>query len=325
MKKTVISFISIVLAITIFVSMGIDVSAMTDETPFKMPTHLHIGDCSTVCEIEKNGTVVTTYKTICNCGYEMGDFNMCEPVCDHNFETSYRGKTFESDVCGLCGYLRLHKSTETMLFVTRKNKVDSHSQPYEASEVQSTYNEEGTSVSIIGRVRNKYNNLWLLLSDGSYVWADNLAFDLDSTMAYSGQYIRSTIMRSDKNQTESFISAMISSFKSGGKFDFKKTNMLGANTYNYYILVGGEVQKERLTGEDIGNINYGFVAAAFGLGRDNAIKLGGLGAMITAKDIGKLISNGTKCVVDDIYACDDENDITAVKRGWNYYKTGKWT
>ena len=323
--KKLIRLLCMLVVVLLFCSTIPMANAAAIQDPFEMPDHIHIGGCERICEESERNKYTTTFSLQCGCGLEMGTINTCEPVCNHDFEAKHKGKTFESDVCKYCGYLRLHMAMNTMPFVTRKEDVAAHSEPYEAAEVVNTISEAGTQIEVAGRVRNKYNNLWLLLTDGSYIWAGNTAFDFDSALDYTLWYTLSANGAGEDFTVIDWFASMYSGFKTGGELDYKQSDLLGLNTYDYYVLLDGEIQNERLTGEMIGNINYGYAMAAAGFSKPDTMQIGGLGGTLSSNVFEFFTSSDVKmCIYGFVPACDDLDDLIAVGRGWNYYNTARW-
>lgn len=71
-----------------------------------------------------------------------------------------------------------------------------------------------------------------------------------------------------------------------------------------------------MTAEEIGNIHYGFLGRSIGIDSETLLYAGGIVNIITSKS---LIKNINACI--NSY-CDDENDITNVQRGIDYYNSG---
>lgn len=322
MKRLIIRSLCIYMAIIGLVGVCSPASASSFNQTFVPNTHLHHGVCQVICSDTATGRSLT-YRTICDCGVDMGSFNMCEAICNHNFERTYKGNKFESDECSICGFLRIHSAPEAMLFLVRKASVNIRSKPYESADAVRVANE-GERINVIGRVRNKYNNLWLMLDDGTYVWAENVAFDLDSTLVYACGTVGILGDWNNGDPSASWLSNYFTSFMTGGRFDFKHINMLGVNSFDYFVYANGKVQEERMTGEMIGNFVYGFTSAFSGMSTDITIQLGGLGGMLTSKGILSNLSAIAQCATGNLATCDAPNDINEVLRGWDYFQSGKW-
>lgn len=325
MRRFFNNWMCLVLIMVLMLSHTLTASAAEVTNPFELPDHIHIGGCEFICEESERNEHSTTLSIECGCGESLGSLNMCEEVqCNHNFETTYKGKTFESDVCNLCGFLRLHVAPSTMPFVTRKENVATHTEPYEDAPIIETIPNIETSLSVVARVRNVYNNVWLMLSDGSYVWAGNTAFDFDTALSYTLWYTFSAGGAEEEFTVIDWFGSMAIGFMPGGTFDYKLTNMLGSNTYKYYVLLNGEFQTERFTGETIGNINYGYAMAAAGFSKTQAAQVGNLGVTIASHPFELLSLENNLCYIGFTPMCDDANDLIALNRGWNYYNTGRW-
>lgn len=320
MKKKLYRVFSALMMLVLFLPIIPHARAAEFENPFEIPGHVHIGGCEFICNESEKNNASTTLSIRCQCGEDIAELNMCPATCAHNFETSYKEKTFESDVCNICGYLRLHISPVTMPFVTRKKCVESHTQPYEDSPIVNTYDGVGTNLSVVARIRNIYNNLWLELADGSFVWAGNTAFDFDTALDYTQYYTWTAGGSEDDFTVIDWFGSMVVGFKSGGTFDYKINNMLGASSYKYYVLLDGEIQEERFTGETIGNINYGYAMASAGISKPDSFKFGKIGA----EPLSLFTIDGAMCFDGFLPLCDDANDLAAITRGWNYFNNGSW-
>ena len=104
-------------------------------------------------------------------------------------------------------------------------------------------------------------------------------------------------------------------FNTGKDGDLKQDGLLG-NKQMYKVFVESKTVTEQYRGSDIGNSLYGYVLASQGYSLKMTIQLGGI-AVRDAKSIGA-------CLIDESF-CDDAEDIVSITRGYNYYKTGKWT
>ena len=200
---------------------------------------------------------------------------------DHDYDTSYDGKEFVSDICQICGYMRVHKTPYALPFITRANNVVARKAPRKASKVVKTYADFGTELRVVGRIRNEYNNLWLLLSDGTYIFADNTAFSFDSIAKeavssvnlFAGPNSLCYVTYSPKygltaQCTPSVLGiygSMFVHFMPGGTFDLKRSDILGSNTYDYYVYADGGIIDKRYTGEELGNILYGYACKNEGI------------------------------------------------------------
>lgn len=247
---------------------------------------------------------------------------------EHNYSRTYDDKTFESDICNQCGFVRVHYTPYALPFVTRNEGIVAREAPRQAANVVKSYDSAGTGIQVVGRVRNEYNNLWLLLSDGSYTFADNAAFDFDAMARYAASSVNALagpracymtyspwegLKASCTPSTIGIYGSMFSHFQPGGAFDLKQPDKLGLNTYDYYVYANGGLQDERYTGEKLGNILYGYMARKVGISERNAIRYAGLADRPQFGDTLACFFLG------DLSRCDDEEDIDMIKLGWNRF------
>lgn len=247
--------------------------------------------------------------------------------CEHNYDWG-----FESDICTKCGAIRPGIDAPCELpFITREDTVVARKEPRQSSDVVNTY-ELGTRIKVIARLRNEHNNMWLKLSDGSYMFSDRAAFDYDSMASFAldnvyltaGMLCPPDISSSNGDVIDAGFAScepgikgsMLLHFREDGRYDLKQRDMLGCDSYDYYVYAKGEFQDERYTGEDLGNILYGYVCRDVGISLNDAIYYAGLAA-----DSG--LSDAAACLfLYDLSRCDDENDTEMVKFGWNDFNSG---
>lgn len=233
----------------------------------------------------------------------------------------YKGKTYVvflenleiSNDCG-CEFYEILKTSYKLPFVTRLDDIPVWSSPTKDSTKVRSISKKGTTVYVIGRVRNYYDNLWMQLDDGKFIFVDNLAFSLDEQLMTAAQQV---LAISDYAPFEFY-----NNVKPGGIWDFKQDNLLGANTNEYYIKVKGKIVEERLTGEEIGNIFYGFIGRTAGFSEDILLKASG------GVNIYKEYKN-SKLTMDDLKKCfgsycDNPEDISYVLRGIKLFDVGQW-
>ena len=246
--------------------------------------------------------------------------------CEHNFD---RG--FISDICTKCGAIRSDIDVPYELpFITREDSVVARKEPRQSSDVVNTY-ELGTRIKVVARIRNEHNNMWLKLSDGSYMYSERAAFDYDSMASFALDSVRYTasvacppnISFSNGFYLESspcqpgIMGAMLFYFREDGPFDLKQREILGLDSHDYYIYAKGEFQDERYTGEELGNILYGYVCRNVEIPLNSAIKYAGL-----AQEGSSPFDTAACFFLNDLSRCDDENDIDMIKFGWNDFNSG---
>ena len=174
------------------------------------------------------------------------------------------------DECVKCGDLRVWstKSKRQLLFVARYNGNDaprSHKEGRGSSKTVNWY-KAGDRLYVVGRTRNKHGNLWLKLSDGSFIWSEYAAFDFDATVNEANGLVRSLIF------SKEWYLYMGLAFRPDGPYDLKVINLLGNRYKEYYVYSNGIIQDRKMSGEELGNILYGCVFARSGKGLDEAIR-----------------------------------------------------
>ncbi len=248
--------------------------------------------------------------------------------CEHNYDWGFESGN-ESDICTKCGAIRPGIDAPYELpFITREDTVVARKEPRQSSDVVNTY-ELGTRIKVVARLRNEYDNMWLKLSDGSYMFSDRAAFDYDSmaSSALNNVYLTADKMcLNDYLWTASglesppclsgILESMLIYFREDGPCDLKRRDILGLNSYDYYVYAKGEFQDERYTGHALGNILYGYVCRDVGISLNDAIKCAGL-----AEGLGP--SDAAVCLfLNDLSRCDDEDDIEMITFGWNNFNYG---
>lgn len=255
----------------------------------------------------------------------MGPTTVYAEECKHNYD---RG--FKSDICTECGAIRPGIDAPYELpFITREDTVVARKEPRQSSDVVNTY-ELGTRIKVVARIRNEHNNMWLKLSDGSYMFSDRTAFDYDSMASFALENVNYTASAiclpnisfwylrglEPSDCLAGKLDSMLIYFRENGPYDLKQRNKLGSNSYDYYVYANGEFQDERYTGEDIGNILYGYVCRDVGISLNNAIYFAGLAE-------GSSLPDTAACLfLYDLPRCDEENDIAMITFGWNGFTYG---
>lgn len=251
-----------------------------------------------------------------------------EPThCEHNYDRD----TFISDICTKCGQIRPDiEAPYELPFITCEDTVVAREEPRQDSNVFKRYTELGTKIWVVARVRNEHNNVWLKLSDGSYMFADRAAFDFDSMLSYALNTIDQFSIGSTCHLTYSFqqglgvqctpvlkntLIAMLVHFKPDSTFDLKKREILGVDTWDYYVYANGTFLDETYTGEDLGNILYGYTCRSVGISLDDAIRYGGV-----TESSG--LDDTVACFfLNDLSRCDDQDDIDMINLGWNCFNS----
>lgn len=246
--------------------------------------------------------------------------------CNHVFD-----REFSSDICTKCGAIRSDIDAPYELpFITREDNVVARKEPRQSSAVVNTY-KLGTRIRVVARIRNEHNNMWLKLSDGSYMFSDRAAFDFDSmaSFAINRVYQRVYPVCATNYNFQNGLSlhcypsitgtlgSMLIHFRPYVTFDLKQRNLLGINSYDYYIYANGRFLNKRYTGEELGNILYGYTCRNVGISLNKAIKYAGL-----ADNDFNLVDTAACFVLSIQSRCDDEDDIEMIKLGWNRFSYG---
>lgn len=243
--------------------------------------------------------------------------------CEHNYDRDI----FTSDICTECGQIRPDIDAPYELpFITREDSVVAREEPRQDSNVVMRY-DLGTKIQVVARIRNEHNNVWLKLSDGSYMFADRAAFDFDSISSYALNVVNQSSslvcyptisleqglgIQCSPYQKGKYI-AMLEHFSPGSTFDLKKREILGVNTWDYYVYANSMFLDETYTGEDLGNILYGYTCRSVGIPLNLAIRFGGVTESSGFEDTAACL------ILGDLPRCDDPNDIEMVSLGWNRF------
>jgi len=228
---------------------------------------------------------------------------------------SFRNGGKDVDEC-LCGFIRFHEALTPLFFITAKDNVPIWSEPNSSSTRERTINNQGTRIMITARLINKHGNHWGRTNTGDFVYMENLIYDLDAQL-------------SDSINSFNLIGRdiiFINNVREGGIWDFK----LSLNyERDYKVRVGGRIQDDILTGEQIGNIHYGYVgsvvftkeALLLGGGGVNALNVLWNNLIPSSKTKDELVNLAVNCV---LYWCDEPDDNISINRGIDYYNTGRW-
>lgn len=249
--------------------------------------------------------------------------------CEHNYDWGFESGN-KSDICTKCGAIRPDIDAPYELpFITREDNVVAREEPRESSAEVKTY-ELGTRIKVVARIRNEHDNMWLKLSDGSYMFSERAAFDFDSMASFAMDSVYQPVnlvcfptisfwnglgLQCSPSVVET-LGSMLDHFKPNGTFDLKLRNRLGLNSYIYYVYANGVFLDERYTGEDLGNILYGYACRNVGISLNDAIKFAGLA------DNSNQLDTAACLFLNDLPRCDDKDDIEMIKLGWNCFSYG---
>ena len=261
--------------------------------------------------IQKRSTV-TSVQTSCSLGWQrrlccifmavlVAIANLCSPAfatsdpCNgkHSYTeyyNNYIGIRTETDYCQKCGYIRIHVCQYALHFMT-VGKTYSYSNPWESSTPTLLTDSARRSVNVTGRVRNQHGELWLLLDDGAYIPAESVAFNFD--------YHAEDAVKSVSNAIHPMFGMLITFV--GKDFDMKNDDLLG-NTYPYKLYSSISILPERYSGEQIGNMIYGYASAAKDFSYYDALKY------------ADWATEGE----------DSPEDKYSILLGYNYRKNGAW-
>lgn len=212
---------------------------------------------------------------------------------NHSYPMYYNeilGKTVETDCCQNCDHVRVHPCRHSLRFMT-VGKTNSYAKPWESSPSKLLSNSSKHTVIVTGRVRNQDGKMWLQLNSGAYIPAESVAFNFD--------YIAENAAKN----TSDWIIREVGMLLTFGLKDYnvKNDDLLG-NTYLYQLYSFGTILPERYTGEQIGNMIYGYVSAAK--------KFSPLETLKNADTV----SGGA----------DSPEDKASTLLGYNYRKNGAW-
>lgn len=253
--------------------------------------------------------------------------------CSHDYNAKYNGDNFVCDICSQCGYENVHKSISNQVFVTRTDNAVSRSGPRKTAKIVNRYAKSGCEIIVVGRIRNEYNHLWLELSDGSFIYADNVAYDFSyitkeavASVEWGLKYTcnlgfstKGGLFAVCGPTAASTLASMFSHFSPWTvmPYNLKVDGLLG-NTYDYYVFLDGNVLENRYRGEQLGNILYGYVCMKEGFSFKDAVRYAGF-----AESEG--YANMISCVFwSELEKCDDPEDIDMIQLGWNYADSNKW-
>lgn len=222
----------------------------------------------------------------------------------------------KEDECVKCGDLRVWPCKRQLLFIARYNGNDaprSHKAGRGSSKTVNWY-KAGDRLYVVGRTRNKHGNLWLKLSDGSYIWSEYVAFDFDAEVDGAYNLAQQTIL-----PYEWYINMGIL-FRADGSYDLKVTSLLGNRYKEYYVYSNGIIQEKQMSGEELGNILYGRLFARSGKSFEDALHYASWADYhwFPSKEAEKKEKEKWRACWKDIeYSkCDDEDDRNAIYLGY---------
>jgi len=173
----------------------------------------------------------------------------------HNYKpyyNNYAGIELATDYCQNCGYIKVHPCRYSLRFMT-VGTTYSYAEPSASSTSKLLTNSARHNVNVTGRVRNQDGDLWLLLDDGTYIPADSVAFNFD--------YYAEDAVKNVSGYIDKIIGTFFTYYPLNKTYDMKQDDLLG-NTYPYKLYSSGIVLPERYSGEQIGNMIYGYTCAA---------------------------------------------------------------
>lgn len=178
------------------------------------------------------------------------------------YYNDYTGKWLDTDYCQNCGHIEVHTCLYPLRFMT-VGTTYSYAEPLASSAPKLLTNSARHNVNVTGRVRNQDGELWLLLDDGWYISADSVAFNFD--------YYAEDAVKNASNYIENMVGMFLTFNPVTGKsYDMKIDELLG-RTYPYKLYSLGTFLSERYSGEQIGNMMYGYACAAKGFSYNEAV------------------------------------------------------
>lgn len=198
----------------------------------------------------------------------------------------------ETDYCQKCGkHPRVHHCLYPLRFMTMGTTY-SYTEPLKSSTSKLLTNSARHNVNVTGRVRNRDGELWLLLDNGAYIPADSVAFNFEYHAEDAVKNVSSAVI---------LIVGMGITFWPDGSYDMNKDKLLG-NTYPYKLYSSGQFLPGQYSGEQIGNMMFGYASAAKGYSYDDTVRNGELA---TEKE-------------------DTLEDKFSILQGYTYRKNGAW-
>ncbi len=259
---------------------------------------------------------------LCSCGKYISDGNTTQSVEKHDFGTT--------DVCSKCGYTRLKMMPYALPFLSIHTNVILREMPYEASNATRTIYNDKEALYIIARTQNKYGNIWGKTLEGDFVYIGDspdfgdVALNLDDILKEnSGILLTNLGVRFSENKKEysdlndaeqaAFISTLdmfAENVQTGGRWDYK---VYLNSDRKYIVYVDGTY--DILSGEEIGNIHYGYLGSSITINEEGLLWGGGVVNIIENKRIA------------DFFKAywDSEEDINSIRQGINYFESGNWT
>ena len=231
--------------------------------------------------------------------------------CEHSYG--------DTDVCKKCGNIRVHSFDYSIPFYTVKENVPIWSSPTKNSKLIEEVAEQDTEIAIDGILRNKYGNIWLkVASKNQYIFIDNLYIDF---LVLSLRNFQQIFYYHDDFEIE--IIEFCNFVKEKGRADYKAWLDPSSKGIEYKVRIGNDYYT--MTAEELGNIHYGYLGRAVGIGANILLYAGGgvnVYGEVTQLPID-IVDILNKCI--NSY-CDDSADAENVKKGIDYFDTGtfKW-
>lgn len=256
-----------------------------------------------------NHKVTVFYSELCSCG------EIVKLVTKNSINEPH---TFDSnEQCTKCKYRKRIDFPEELSFLAVKDSVSKRDAP---SDQASVVEKLATNqiIEVKGRYRSDNGNMWAITSDDHYIYMPNIALNLDEKLKTSCSEMDfekklASVYVIDGNPDYQFLGAFTERVQPNGKWDFK--NFLGSSE-KYSTYINGTFNT--YTGEQLGNIHYGYVGF-HSLGNDSEDLL------LYSGGIVNIIENGPFEIKEcfENY-CDNPDDVIYVKKGINYCKNGTW-
>ncbi len=227
--------------------------------------------------------------------------------------TSYKNR----DYCVSCGSYRLHDIYGNYYFLPISNsKTTVYLHP--SGDTFLGFETDLSYFSANVKTRKEAGELMLGLSTGQdhyFIKADELTLDF-TRLANEARSL------AQADTLPSLIASFISCFKTNSRYDVKSPYNLG-NKDLFNVSFDGGQTIEKMYGEAIGNILYGYVSAKCGLTLENAIYFGGLERSGLINDLKSFVYTIT--FQKNLELIDDKNDIISEALGFQYAETGIWS
>ncbi|MBQ8527216.1 MAG: hypothetical protein IJ429_01965 [Lachnospiraceae bacterium] len=254
---------------------------------------------------------------------------------------------YNNDICKNCGYVRVHEFAESILFYTAKENIPIWNMPTKKSKLVRKIANKDSMVEFNGLLRNQFGNIWLRTEDG-YVFIDNVYLNFESLVARSYQQIYAL-------GEDAVLVAFYDEVHKHGTADYKIWLDPSSKGILYNVYIDGQFVK--MTAEQLGNINYGYLGKLVGFTDDVLLHAAGAVNLLTVFETNKwdttykealkqcavcdtllcnsiekvcALNSTPKLIMADIINncsnsyCDTAEDATDVKRGITYYDTGEF-